>query len=236
MKKILFISFLLLFVCTNVNAQDTKGLTYDSLKGEQIDYHVRSLGMHAANAILTFEGKATLEGKEVYLITFEAKGSNFLDSEKIYADSETLYPIRVVRDLNIFGTKEKIVESYDQKKFVVNIEKKVKGKKPEKTVIQKKGKIDNIYCFIYRFRINGKFKIGNSIKMNLPTKDVSVKIAQKKKMKAAGKVYPVYYLHTVPSQYKLWLEADNVKIPIRIDKPAAIGGTSMRMDKYKSPK
>ena len=130
--------------------------------------------------------------------------------------------------------KKKIVEFYDQENFVVIIEKTVEGKDaPEKTVIKKEDRIDNIYCFIYRVRNKNSFKVGNSFKMNLPTKDVSVKIAKKRKIKAAGKRYWAYYLHTVPAQYRLWFTESDGEIPIRIDKPAAFGGTSMLMTEYK---
>lgn len=231
MKKAL-LSLALIIILFSPSHADQQDL-YSSFVGEQITYRIKSLGVHAANATLSIEGTEMINGQEAYVLMFQAKALNFLDIEKIYADKQTFYPLRVERNLNIFGSKEKIVESYDQEKFVVTIEKKVEGKKKsEKNIIKKKGKIDNIYCFIYRFRANEEFKIGKSFEMNLPTKDVSIKIAKKTKMKAGKKTYEAYYLQTVPKQYRVWFDASSDKIPIRIDKPAMIGGTSMVMTKY----
>ncbi len=232
MKKILF-SIFLVIVLFSPSYADQSDL-YDQFIGEKITYRIKSLGVHAANADLSFEGTAKIDGQDVYLLTFHAKGANFLDIEKIYVNKQDFYPVRVERDLNILGSKEKITESYDQENFVVTIEKKVEDKeKAEEKVIKKTGKIDNIYCFIYRFRAEEEFEIGKSFEMNLPTKDVSIKIAKKTKVKALKKVYEAYYFQTVPRQYEVWFDVSSDKIPIRIDKPAIIGGTSMVMTEYK---
>lgn len=208
--------------------------SYDQFNGEQITYWIKSLGVNQGDATLSFDGTATINGQEVYLLTFKATARNFLDVEKIYADKKDFYPVRVERDLNIWGSKEKITESYDQTKFIVTVEKRTESSpNPEKTVIKKEGRIDNIYCFIYRFRKNKIFDIGNSFKMNLPTKDVSIKIAKKTNLKIDGKSYETYYLHTVPTQYQLWFDTLDDVIPLRIDKPAVFGGTSMVMTGYK---
>jgi len=206
---------------------------YNQFVGEVIHYDVRSLAVKQADALLELKGLVKVDGRDVYLITFEARGMKFLDIEKIYADPKDLYPVRVERDLNIWGSVEKIVETYDQDKFTVTVVKTTKAKpKPVQLVIQKKDRIDNIYCFIYRYRLTGDFRIGASLKLNLPTKDVSMEISKKATLEAAEKTFDTVFLETIPAQYRLWFDMSNRKIPLRIDKLGMVGGTSMIMNNY----
>ena len=234
MKKIYSLIVLLfgvfLFVQPLAFAQDAG---YEQFLGEIISYDVRSLAMKMADARIELKGLVNIDGRDAYLITFEAKGSNFFDSEKIYADTKDLYPLRVERDVTYLGSIEKIIEAYDQDKFVVTITKTTQAKPtPENSVIQKKGKIDNLYCFIYRYRLMGNFQLGSSLRLNLPTKDVSVKIVKKMNLDAAGKTFTTFFLETTPAQYRLWFDTSKKKILLRVDKPAMVGGTIMIMNNY----
>lgn len=207
---------------------------YEQFFGEVISYDVRSLAMKMADAHTELKGRVDLDGRKTYLIVFEATGSNFFDKERIYADPEDLYPLRVERDVTYLGSVEQIIEIYDQEKFTVTISKTTKAKpEPESLVIQKKGKIDNIYCFIYRYRLTGDFKIGSSLSLNLPTKDVSVKVVKNTTLDAEGNHFNTVFLETIPSQYRMWFDVRKRKVPIRIDKPAMVGGTIMVMKGYK---
>lgn len=197
---------------------------------EIIRYNIRSMGIRAGGATLTFEGLTQLDGRDVYLITFTATAMNFLDVEEIYADTENLYPLKITRDLNIWGSKEKITEIYDQENFTVHITKIVEGKdEPEHTVIQKDGIIDNIYCFLYRFRKSADLRLGNHFQMNLPTKDIMVRVDRMTRIKAMGRTLDAYHLRTEPREYEMWFGDDKSRLPLRIDRIATIGGTSMVM-------
>jgi len=229
MIKIISILVFLLTASTMVFAGE-----YDSYTGEKITYQIKSLAVSAGSATIEFKGLTEIDGRQVYLILFKATSLNFLDIEQIYADPATLYPVKVVRDLDIWGSKEKITESYDQTDFSVKITKIVNdNSEPEEMTIKKDGKIDNLYCFIYRFRKAGRIKKGDILKMNLPTKDVNVLVAKKTRMSTAGKTFDSYYLHTEPQEYAIWFSADSDRFALRIDKGGMIGGTSMRMVKYK---
>jgi hypothetical protein len=215
--------------------EDNKDSPYQQFLSEQINFNIRSLGVRAGGATLVFEGLTELNGREVYLLTFEATAMNFLDKERIYADKEYFYPIRVTRDLNIWGSQEQIVEDYDQENYSVRVVKRVKGQDdPEEVVIQKDGKIDNIYCFIYRFRTQNDVQIGQSLKMNLPTKDVMMNVVRQTQIKAAGQTFDAYYLNTVPSEYSVWFDVSAERLPLRIDKGGFIGGTSMVLTNYEN--
>ncbi len=201
------------------------------LVGETITYSIKKLGVKAGEAILTFHGKQNWDGKEVLLITFEATALNFFDQEKIYIDPKTFFPLRVERDLNVFGKKEKIFEDYDSPQGIVKITKMVGDKKIQKT-IQKMGNIDNIYCFIYRYRKHGQFNLGDTLKINLPTKEVEISLEKVNTIKAAGQVFDSYFMQSNPKKYQVWFDTGPHKIPIRIDGAVGLGNTSMVMEKY----
>lgn len=201
--------------------------------GEKITYSIKQLGMKAGEATLSFEGPVTREEKDYQLIVFHADGMNFLDDEKIYADPKTLLPLIVERDLNIFGKKEKITEYYESESGRVRIVKTV-DKKTTEQIISKKGRLDNIYCFIFRYRQGESFKTGDMIQVNLPTVDLRLKIANKVKLVAGGKKYGAVYIYSDPSKYKLWFDVGRQRIPLRIDGAVGVGSTSMTMKSYET--
>ena len=203
--------------------------------GETIRFVIKSLGVKAGEATLVFEGLQKLDNKEVYLITFRATSANFLDMENIYVDKDTFYPIAVKRDLNIWGKKEKIDEEYDQVKGIITIKKQV-GTKTSEQVIRKKGPIDNIYCFIYRYRRGGDFKIGDAFQIHLPTTDVTIALQKMDKLKMAGKTYETYFMQSQPSKYKVWFDTSDKKIPLRINGAVGINDTAMLMVDYQEGK
>ena len=137
----------------------------------------------------------------------------------------------VKRDLNLWGKKEKITETYDGQ-GTIKIVKDANGKITAQE-IKKNGTIDNIYCFIYRFRMKNQFSLGESLVMNLPTKDIKIKLVKKMKLKAASKMYDTFFMQSDPKQYMVWFDAGENKIPIRIDGSTGLGKTSMVMREYK---
>ena len=202
-------------------------------KGETVIYTIKKMGLKAGEATLVFEGETTVDGRAAYLISFRANGTSFLDEEKIYLDPKTFLPIRVERNVNItiMGKKERIVEYYDQKNFTVKII-KTTGGKTEEQVIKKKRSIENLYGFIYRFRKEGKFVIGENLRMNLPTADVKLKLAKMEKLKINGGQQETYFMESDPSKYKVWFDTSAKKVALRIDGAIGFGNTSMVMRAY----
>jgi hypothetical protein len=198
-------------------------------KGEVITYSIKKLAVKAGDATLTFEGKVDVNGQPAYLIIFKADGFNFYDEEKIYVNTETFAPIKVDRDLNIFGSKEKITEEYKDGKIVIT---KTEGAKTSTQEIVKDGQIDNIYGTIYRYRAFGKFTPGDEVLLRLPTKDVTLKLEKPVKLKAAGKVYDAFYMPSVPSKYQVWFDAGGQKIPLKITGAVGMANTTMLMKDY----
>jgi len=243
LKVIILISCLsLLGYCAILRAQTqpqetaihltSQGQTeFPFLKGETIKYVIKSFGLRVGEASLTFEGETDVDGKAAYLIVFEAGAVNFYDEERIYADKEKFFPLRVERDLNIWGKKEKIVEDYNQQTGTVTITKVVAGKKTTQE-IDKDGILDNIYCFIYRSRLLKDFHVGDSFAISVPTDDVTMNIVKKMKIKAAGEQYDSYYLASDPPKYKVWFGTGKKKIPLRINGSVGLSNTAMIMVEY----
>lgn len=200
--------------------------------GEKITYSIKKIGVKAGEATLAFEGTYRLNTKKAYLIVFTVRGLNFFDEEKIFVDPDTFYPVLVERNLNIWGKKEKISEHYLSGQGQVKIIKNAGGKISEQT-IEKKGKLDNIYSFIYRYRQSGTFQLGENLLMNLPTKDVNLKLKEVTKLKAAGKKFDAYYMTSDPSQYEVWFDNSAKKIPLKINGAVGFGDTTMVMVDYK---
>ncbi|MBL8014265.1 MAG: DUF3108 domain-containing protein [Candidatus Omnitrophica bacterium] len=221
--------FLTVFlVCVPAFAQEVK---LPFTKGEVITYSIKKLAVKAGEATLTFEGETQVKDQKVYLIVFKADGFNFYDEEKIYVSIDTFAPVQVLRDLNIFGNKEKITEDYLSREGKIVITKTADGKTTQST-INKDGQIDNIYGVIYRYRASGKFQIGDEIQLRLPTKDISLKLQKSVSIKAAGQVYPSFFMSSVPSQYQIWFDAGDKKIPLRINGAVGMANTVMTMKSF----
>jgi hypothetical protein len=229
MKNLSLLVFLLCLSCTAAFAQND----LNDFIGEKITYSIKQTGIKAGEAVLSYEGPATKEDKEYVLIVFKADGMNFFDLEKIYADPQTLLPKIVERDLNIFGKKEQITEYYESAAGKVRVVKTAKGKTSEQ-VISKKGDLDNIYCFIYRYRRDADPKPGASIAINLPTVDLQLKLKENTKLSAAGKKYDAVFIQSEPAKYKMWFDTGKQKIPLRIDGAVGIGNTTMTMKSYET--
>ena len=83
-------------------------------RGETITYDIRKMGISVGEAKLVFHGLTEADnGKRVFQVSFTAKGFQFTDVERIYLDPKTFYPVAIERDVNFFGKKEQIIETYD---------------------------------------------------------------------------------------------------------------------------
>lgn len=196
--------------------------------GEVIHYNVKQLALKAGDATLAFKGDSYLEGKKYTLIVFTAKGFNFYDEERIYLDPGTWLPLKVMRDLDIFGNKENIMEEYDQALGMVRITKVANGKTTIQA-ISKTGPIENLYGFLYRTRLAGPVKVGQSLALRLPTVDVRLEGIQSLKFNAAGDVFAAVMMKSVPSKYTIWFDLSDRCLPLRIAGALGMSNTVMTM-------
>lgn len=227
-EKYLQLSLLLLVLFShNVFADE-----FSFKPGETITYNIQQMGIKAGEATLVFKGHASYQGKDTILVVFTADGFNFYDQENIYLDPTSYKPLFVLRDLNIFGNKEKITEEYLAQEGKIRITKDVSGKKTD-TILENKSVIDNLYGFIYRYRLSGSFNVGDKLDIHLPTKDITFELKKKTRLSAAGKVFDCFYMQSDPAKYKLWFDVGPKKLPLRISGAIGIANTVMMMKEYK---
>ena len=226
-----FLGILLTAVCAGFLQAADAPSTLPFRPGETIQYDIKKLKMRVGQASLTFHGLMSLEGQSALLITFTSEGLKFFDEEKIYVDPRTFLPLRVERDLNIFGKKEKIVEHYNGREGTVRIVKTARGKTTEE-VIKRSVPLDNIYCFIFRYRITGKFTPGEAFQIHLPTKDVQFHVQNPRELQVGENKIPAHYLQSDPAQYRVWFNKGGHKVPLRIDGAIGFGNTAMILRSY----
>jgi hypothetical protein len=195
------------------------------VQAETFHYKISKMGI-GVKGVLKNTGETQYKGKKYFLIEFKADGFNFNDEEKIYLDPKTFKPVYVERDVNVFGKKEKISEDYTQE-GQIKITKTTGDGKTEEQILKKQGDIDNIYGFIYRYRKQGSFKIGDVIDVKLPTKDFKIKLTKHARLSYYAKTYDCFYMESEPKEYKIWFDASEKKLPLRI-----IGGGTMIMTGY----
>lgn len=199
--------------------------------GEVFTYDIKKFLINVGEATLVFKGDVVLGDREALLITFTAQGFQFYDEENIFVDPETFYPILIKRNLDIFGSKEQIVERYDTTKGKVQIFKSVKGKTTQQ-VLENGERFDNIYGFIYRQRMNGVFHEDTSWNMHLPTLDVRFELVKKHTIKAAEQKFEAYFMRSKPKRYEVWFDASAQRLPLRIDGALGVGDMSMVLREY----
>src|SRR3989338_8561132 len=145
--------------------------------GETIVYDIEKLKITVGEARLVYNGLVEINNSKALSLTVTATGFKFFDKEQIYLDPETFHPLLIKRNLDIFGKKEDIIEYYDAQKGKVRIVKKAGGKTTQE-VIENGGRFDNIYGYIYRQRLLGRFSPNDTYDLHLPTRDVRLKLKE----------------------------------------------------------
>ena len=231
LQNFLFI-VLVVFLVLQGRLVQAEGLPFP--QGESFHFKIKKM-IKVGDVDLVFKGRIQVEGKDVYLLSFMADGFNFEDQDDIYLDPDTFLPVQVVRDLNVFGSKEKIVETYDQDQGSVVITKTTKDGVETQT-IQKDNVIENIYGFIYRYRLKDRFVQGEAVELTLPTKDIVMKYQGSVDFKYGGERIQAHYFESDPEQFRIWFSPKNFFskdsgfIPLRIDGAVGFGSTSMILD------
>ncbi len=175
-------------------------------KDETIFYRVQWKGIRVGSAKLIF-------GDEIILQT---NALNFKDIEKIKKDAE-YYPLEVKRDIRIFGRSIQILEKYDQEKKKIEIFKKTSGK-ISKQIINSDAKIHHPILLIYYCR-QQKLQLGKSWMINLPLSGkYEMRVTKLERIKTPLGKYLAYCIESFPAKIKLWISADEKRLPLKIEK------------------
>jgi hypothetical protein len=200
--------------------------------GEKIVYSVKVGPVKMGTATLTYLGKTNLAGRDLETIEFKTTGLNFLDIEKIFAEPETFYPVRVERKINLWGKKMEIVEDYDTKDNSWKLTKNEGGKITQE-VFRNDSRVQNIISVVYYYRQMAKLELGKPVEFNFSSAKVKMEMKKMVDFSFRGKVYRAYLLESVPRKYRVWLDTGERRLPLRIDGSlVGFGSTAMIMREY----
>ncbi|MFH1459712.1 MAG: DUF3108 domain-containing protein [Candidatus Omnitrophota bacterium] len=200
--------------------------------GEKISYDVMLGKVRVGQAQYHHLRKTDLQGIPVHLITFETQAVRFRDRETIYCDAETFLPLLVERKISQLITPEKIKEVYDQKNYTLTITHKRFTQ--EVDVIRKDGPIHNSILLPYFLRKEPELKPGWSFEANLPQGKYKIKLSRIEEIEVPAGRFKAFYLESEPSKIKIWISADEKKVPLKLEGTGSIG-YKLLMREYMPP-
>jgi len=198
--------------------------------GEKITYRVRLGRLNLGKAVFKQLPKTELGGRNVNLITFETRLARFTDLEKIYSDPESFLPLRVERYVSTWPFPEKIIEDYDQGKFILVI-KKFKNNKQRETVIKKDSVINNAILLPYYVRDIAKLEVGYNLIAGLPAQEFIIELVAIEEVEVPAGKFMAYRFESRPKKFKVWISADERRIPVKINGTIGLG-YSLVMQEY----
>lgn len=209
---------------------------------EKIRYNIAFNGIPSGHIYWRYLGKDLVDNQEVEVISIEAHTEilrllNLVSFEKIYLDAQTSLPVKVERDVTLFGRKELIKESYDQEKGKVMIVREKDGKEIEEEVYRQDTPIHNILELLYFFPkdIDLKEKRGEWMVFNLPNQQVQIRFNSKRDVAVSGQRHEAYFLEGKGARrFNLWLSQEK-RLPLRLDFLFLIGRVTIRKDKVHKP-
>lgn len=195
--------------------------------GEKLHYGIYSAGIKVGKATITYLGEKEIDGRLVSCITIEAKAPGFYDLEKIYGNIENSTPIRIEREIKLFGKDIHIIEEYNQMNNEVLITRV--SKKTETKRIKSQEKINNIILLLYQLRYKKDYKIGDKLQFNLPTKSLEMLVDRETQIKVPKGRYKAIFIRSIPSRFKVWFQKDKDSIPLRIQGAIGFGNTYLAL-------
>lgn len=184
--------------------------------GEIIKFGIYSYGLRVGSGELNYLGLKEENGKKYQHIVFKASTLSVQDEDSVEGDLSFSHPLKVDRNVSLFGKKELISELYSEDRKTVNISKTVNAvlQSPERITSQEK--LTNVFLLIYSLRNDKEIKVGRVYPINLPTQKFELIVDSRKKIKVPLGEFDVFYLESRPPKYKIWLQAQNSRLPVRI--------------------
>ncbi len=207
---------------------------FPDYSGERILYTVKYGALRIGTAEFINNPDSARDGERLLHFTFTTRVTNFTDVEQIYSSPATLLPVRVERAITHGFSREQISESYDQQNRSVTIQ-KTKGTKTLKPlVIRKERPLNNAILLPYFLRRLRDLRIGSEITVNLPTRELLLRIDTVEEITVPAGTFPVYHFKSTPRQIEIWLTSDERRIPVRII-GSGIFGYELLMSAYTPP-
>jgi hypothetical protein len=199
--------------------------------GEKIIYEIRFKGLRLGKAEFNYLAKAEIASRPVILMTLETILPRFRDKENIYADPQTLLPLRVERDIFNWLSREEIREEYDQDSYSVTIIKK-KGRKEERMFFKKSGPLQNAILLPHYLRRLPGLAPGMVFTVNLPRRELKIELTSREEVVVPAGTFQAFHFESLPKQIEIWLTVDERRIPLKIQ-GTGVFGYVMLMREYK---
>ncbi len=234
--KGIFVFLALFFISFNLAAQEQLEQRFN--ESRSIRYNITFNGIPSGYIDWRYLGKDLIDGREVLAISIESSTDilrllNLVSREEIYLDAHTNLPVKVKRDVELFGKKEVIEEIYDQKKGKVTIVRKKDKEEVVEEVYEQDVPIHNILELLYFFpkEISLKEKKGEWMEFNLPNQKVQIRFNSKRELDVDGQRKEAYFLEGKGARrFNLWLCQEN-RLPLRLDFLFLIGRVRIRKEK-----
>lgn len=189
-------------------------------------YDVSFNGVPVGGVTWRYLGQDMVSGEPADVIYIDSRADilnllNLKTKEKVFIAGNGYLPLKVERDVVLWGKKELIEEIYDQDHGRVKIV-NYNSEKKEEVLVQDKP-IHNILALLYFFPKNIELTPGKMFIFNLPTQKVKIKIVSERKLKINGKEKESYFLlGSGAKRFNLWLDKET-RLPLRLEFITALG-------------
>lgn len=201
--------------------------------GEKNSYKVNFNGIYVGRIEWEYLGRSIIDNKLIDKLLLSSdikilKLFSIKSKERLFLDSKTHLPLKIERDIEFFGKKERILEEYNQSQYYVKIT-KVTSSGTEEKIIQQKTPIHNVIALLYFFPRDIKLDLQKSFSFNLPTQQLQLKVTAHKMLETRKGSYEVYVLEGKPRKYRVRLEKEK-RIPLQIEFPVMLGRVTILID------
>jgi len=189
--------------------------------GEEIIYDVKLGHMQLGTSKFSRVENSSHQDKNLYVMLFETKLATFFDKEKIFTDPQTFLPIIIERDIKNLFLREKILETYDQKSFVLNIIKNESSK--NLITIKSTEPIQNAILLPQQVRRLPDLKPGLIFNVNLPNRRYEITLDSIVDVDTPAGRFNAYHFISKPKQIEIWISTDERRIPVKVQSTATFG-------------
>ncbi|MCP4652889.1 MAG: DUF3108 domain-containing protein [Candidatus Omnitrophica bacterium] len=229
------ISTLLIFFAVTFNSFCAQEGIKARFEGKDtLTYSVYFNGFFSGKIKWVYVGTQKISGKQVDVLHLDSdtKIFSFLDmtsKEKIFLDSQTHLPIKVQRDIVLFGKDEKIEEFYNQDEGFVRITRSTAQEVPQE-ILRQDAPIHNILALLYFFPSDVDLDKKNKAVYNLPTRKVTITTRGTRKLRLGKEKVEAYFLvGKGAKRFNLWLDKKR-KTPLRLEFLFPVGKVTIVKD------
>lgn len=198
-----------------------EGVLADRYKGERIVYSVVPFGRCEYNNVGDY-------------VTFRTQAMGLNDMERLYVDKKSHLPVKAERDVALWFGREFLVEHYDQKNFILTIDKFKNKKKVKEYVFKKNGPIENAILLPFYLRTIDSPEIGWEIKARFPEEFI-IRLKSFEEITVPAGKFMTYHFTSTPSKFEIWITKDALRLPIKIKGLGIFGYTLVMKEHYLPP-